>query len=165
MRRRAVIVGASALALLATYPARAQTAITPDSQAGVTTGTTATTAGTTTIIDGGRRIGDNLFHSFTGFSLGAGDSAIWERSGGDGGSIANIINRVTGGAVSTIDGTITSQGLDRANFFFINPAGIVFGANASVAVPNAAYFSTANALRFADGGTFGVTTPGGSTFS
>ncbi|OYY77370.1 MAG: hypothetical protein B7Y43_10855 [Sphingomonas sp. 28-62-20] len=159
------MVGASALALLAAHPVRAQTAITPDSQPGVGTGTTATTAGTITAIDGGRRVGDNLFHSFTSFSLGTGDSAVWVRSGGDGGSIANVINRVTGGTISTIDGTIATQGLDRANFFFINPAGIIFGTNASVAVPNAAYFSTANTLRFADGGVFGVTTPSGSTFS
>ncbi|MBX9796954.1 filamentous hemagglutinin N-terminal domain-containing protein [Sphingomonas sp.] len=165
MRRRAIMAGASALAMLTAQPATAQTAITPDGQPGVSTGTTATTTGTTTLIDGGRRVGDNLFHSFTGFSLGSGDSAVWVRSAGDGGSVANIINRVTGGTISTIDGRITTQGLDRANFFFINPAGIIFGANASVAVPNAAYFSTANTLRFADGGVFGVTTPGGSTFS
>ncbi|MBX9860846.1 MAG: filamentous hemagglutinin N-terminal domain-containing protein [Sphingomonas sp.] len=159
------LMGGAALALLAVSPARAQTAIAPDTQPAVTTGTTATTTGTTTVIDGGRRVGDNLFHSFTAFSLGTGDTALWIRSGGDGATIANVINRVTGGTVSTIDGRIATQGLDRANFFFINPAGLVFGANASVDVPNAAYFSTANTLRFADGGVFGVTTPGGSTFS
>lgn len=145
--------------------AAAQTVITPDTAPPVTTGTTATRAGTTTVIDGGQRVGDNLFHSFTSFSLGTGETAQWVRSGGDGGTIANIINRVTGGTISTIDGRLTTQGLDRANFFFINPAGIVFGANASVAVPNAAYFSTASVLRFGDGGVFGVTTPNGSAFS
>lgn len=165
MRHGAILAGVSALAMLAVQPARAQTAITPDTQPGVSTGTTATTTGTTTVIDGGRRVGDNLFHSFNGFSLGTGDSAVWVRSGGDGGSIANVISRVTGGTISTIDGTITTQGLGRANFFFINPAGIIFGSNASVSVPNAAYFSTANTLRFGDGGVFAVTTPTGSIFS
>lgn len=165
MTRLATLMSGAALALLMASPARGQTVIAPDTQTAVTTGTTATANGTTTVIDGGRRVGDNLFHSFTAFSLGTGDTALWVRSGGDGGTIANVINRVTGGAVSTIDGRIATQGLDRANFFFINPAGLIFGANASVDVPNAAYFSTANVLRFADGGVFGVTTPGGSTFS
>ncbi|OYY89918.1 MAG: hypothetical protein B7Y45_10175 [Sphingomonas sp. 28-66-16] len=165
MRHAAIGMGAGALVLLSAIPAGAQTAITPDAPPALTTGTTATTTGTTTVIDGGRRVGDNLFHSFARFSLGTGDTALWVRSGGDGGSIANVINRITGGSISTIDGTIATQGLDRANFFFINPAGIIFGANASVAVPNAAYFSTASSLRFADGGVFGVTTPGGSSFS
>lgn len=165
MTRYAMLMSAAALVLLAASPAGAQSAITPDTQPAVTTGTTATTTGATTVIDGGRRIGDNLFHSFTAFSLGAGETALWVRSGGDGATIANVINRVTGGGVSTIDGRIVTQGLDRANFFFINPAGLIFGANASVDVPNAAYFSTANTLRFADGGVFGVSTPGGSTFS
>lgn len=165
--RRGALQAGVALAALALIhlPAGAQTTIVPDTAASATTATTATPAGNTTIIDGGRRVGDNLFHSFTTFSLGAGDVASWERGAGDGATIANVINRVTGGAASMIDGRIETVGLERANFYFINPAGIVFGANASVAVPNAAYFSTANALRFADGGVFGVSTPTGSVFS
>lgn len=165
MKRYLLLAGATLCAAALPAPANAQTVIAPDNAAPVTTGTTATRTGTTTTIDGGRRVGNNLFHSFTSFSLGTGDTAQWVRSGGDGGTIANIINRITGGSISTIDGRIATQGFDRANFFFINPAGIIFGANASVAVPNAAYFSTANALRFDDGAVFGVTTPNGSAFS
>jgi filamentous hemagglutinin family protein len=146
-------------------PALAQTAIVPDTAAAATTGTTATPLGTTTVIDGGTRVGDNLFHSFTSFSLATGDLALWTRAANDGASIAHIVNRVTGGTVSTIDGTLATQGMPNASFWFINPAGIVFGANASVAVPNAAHFSTAGVLRLADGGSFAVATPGGSVLS
>lgn len=155
----------AALALGCATPALAQTMIVPDIAAAATTGTTATPLGTTTVIDGGTRVGNNLFHSFNSFSLATGDFALWARAANDGASIAHIVNRVTGGTVSTIDGTLATQGMPNASFWFINPAGIVFGANAQVAVPNAAHFSTAGALRFADGATFAVTTPGGSVLS
>ncbi|UVO54398.1 filamentous hemagglutinin N-terminal domain-containing protein [Sphingomonas sp. SUN039] len=146
-------------------PTLAQTAIVPDTAAAATTGTTATPLGTTTVIDGGTRVGNNLFHSFTNFSLATGDLALWTRAANDGASIAHIVNRVTGGAASTIDGALATQGMPNASFWFVNPAGIVFGANASVAVPNAAHFSTAGVLRLADGGSFAVATPGGSVLS
>ncbi len=155
----------TALALGCAAPAYAQTVIVPDTAAAATMETTATPVGTTTVIDGGTRVGNNLFHSFNGFSLATGDLALWTRAANDGASIAHIVNRVTGGAASTIDGTLATQDMPNAQFWFINPAGIVFGANASVAVPNAAHFSTAGALRFADGATFAVTTPGGSVLS
>lgn len=165
MKRATVGLGTCAWLLFSALPAAAQTQIVADTGPAITTGTTTERAGTTTLIDGGQRVGNNLFHSFATFSLGTGETALWFRAGGDGASIANIINRVTGGSVSMIDGTIASDDMGNANFFFINPAGVIFGSNASVAVPNAAHFSTAANLRFADGGVFGVTTPGGSVFS
>lgn len=165
MKQANIGFGTAALCLSCALPAAAQTQIVTDDAPTVMTDTTAERAGTTTTIDGGRRVGNNLFHSFATFSLGTGETALWLRAGGDGASIANIINRVTGGAASNIDGTFATDGMDGANFFFINPAGIIFGANASVDVPNAAHFSTADNLRFVDGGVFGVTTPGGSVFS
>jgi filamentous hemagglutinin family protein len=146
-------------------PAIAQTAIVPDTVAATTTGTTATTTGPVTVIDGGTRVGNNLFHSFNSFSLATGDLALWTRAANDGASIAHIVNRVTGGTASSIDGTLATQGMPNASFWFVNPAGIVFGANASVAVPNAAHFSTAGVLRLADGGSFAVLTPSGSVLS
>ncbi len=50
-------------------------------------------------------------------------------------------------------------------FWFVNPAGIVFGEGAAVNVPAAAHFSTASSLGFADGARFQIATPGGSTLS
>ncbi len=145
-------------------PAPVPTQITPDTGA-LGLGTSATRAGNVTTIDGGTRAGNNLFHSFSRFDLGQGDFARWVHSAGDPASIRNVVNRVTGGDPSDIFGTIDSTGLPNANFFFINPAGIVFGDGARIDVPASAHFSTAAALRFADGSSFTVTTPGGSSFS
>lgn len=141
------------------------TVIVADTAPDRATGTVATQQGRTTTIDGGTRIGPNLFHSFQAFSLGTGDVALWLRSANDGASIRNVVSRVTGGAASSIDGTIASQGLPNADFFFINPAGVAFGANARLSLPNAVHFSTADALTLADGGRFAATTPGGSTLT
>ena len=155
----------AALAIGGASPLIAQTAITVDISAAASTGTIAIDHGQVTVIDGGRRMGNNLFHSFAAFSLAAGQTALWTRAANDGASIANIVNRVTGGEASFIDGTLATDGMPNASFWFLNPAGIVFGADAAVAVPNAAHFSTAGFLRFADGATFSAITPGGSTFS
>lgn len=141
------------------------TAITPDTAPGRGLGTTVGQAGRAFTIDGGTRAGANLFHSFAGFDLGAGDTARWTRAAGDGAEIGNVVNRVTGGTASHISGVLDSTALPNASFYFVNPAGIVFGAGAQVNVPSAAYFSTAAELRFADGATFAVATPGGSTLS
>gem|GEM_PF-6811087 len=78
--------------------------------------------------DYGQRSGDNLFHSFGDFGLSSVEGAafIGHSSSVYDPSIANIISRVTGGSVSSIDGWIDSASyLPNANFFFINPNGIV----------------------------------------
>ncbi len=152
---------------LAAWPLAAgaqTTAVLPDAGA-LSMGTTAVRSGGVITIDGGTLAGSNLFHSFAQFSLAAGDTAQWVRSAGGGASISNVINRVTGGQVSQIAGTLDSTALPNASFYFINPAGIVFSASAHVNVPAAAYFSTANELRFADATKFAIATPAGSTLS
>ncbi len=165
------LIAALAAAACWQAPALAQNApapsptIVPDTAPDRATATTALQANGVTTIDGGTRIGANLFHSFQAFSLGTGELAVWLRSANDGATIRNVVSRVTGGAPSAIDGTLTSQGLPNADFFFINPAGIAFGANAQVLVPNAVHFSTADALNLADGGRFAATTPGGSVLT
>ncbi|MBL8556761.1 MAG: filamentous hemagglutinin N-terminal domain-containing protein [Phenylobacterium sp.] len=153
--------------VLAGWPMAAlgQTAISPDVAAGRGLGTTVGQAGTVYTVDGGTRAGNNLFHSFGRFDLGAGDTARWVRAAGDGATIANVVNRVTGGTPSTIAGTLDSTALPNAAFWFVNPAGIVFGAGAVVNVPSAAHFSTSAELRFADGARFSAATPSGSTLS
>ena len=163
--RHALFLAASACWTVPASAQSAATAIVPDTAPDRTTATMTAQAGTTTTIDGGTRVGTNLFHSFQTFSLGTGDAALWLRSAGDGAAIRTVVSRVTGGAPSAIDGTLATQGLPNADFFFINPAGIAFGANAQVAVPNAVHFSTADSLGFADGARFAATTPGGSTLT
>src|SRR6516225_11587846 len=73
--------------------------------------------------------GNNLFQSFSQFNLVAGDVATFSGPA----NIQNILSRVTGGSPSSIDGTIRSD-ISGANFFFINPSGVMFGPNAAVDV-------------------------------
>jgi filamentous hemagglutinin family protein len=110
--------------------------------------------------DLGRVQGNNLFHSFNQFNLYAGESASFS---GDA-TIANVISRVTGGNYSFIDGVLQST-IPDANLFFINPAGVLFGENASLDVDGSFFASTANALNFSDGATFHADTYSASTLS
>ncbi|MCP5086858.1 MAG: filamentous hemagglutinin N-terminal domain-containing protein [Rhodobacteraceae bacterium] len=108
----------------------------------------------------GSRADNNLFHSFQRFNIHTGESATF--TGAD--TITNVISRVTGGELSTIDGRLTSE-IGTADFYFINPAGVMFGANAQVSVPGSFYVSTANELRFTDGSAYSATHPESSTLS
>jgi filamentous hemagglutinin family protein len=103
----------------------------------------------------GKRVGQNLFHSFSSFDIVGGDSATFTGSNG----IRNVVSRVTGGNYSTIDGTLRST-IQGANLYFLNPWGVVFGPNASLDVKGSFHVSTADYLRFEDGAKF-YSTPNG----
>ncbi len=110
----------------------------------------------------GRLAGANLFHSFSAFSVGSGESATFTTSTP---GIANVISRVTGGSPSQIDGTLRLSAADGAPaLFFINPAGVAFGAGAQVDVPGAFHVGTADYVRFPDGRLY-ADPARGSTFS
>jgi filamentous hemagglutinin family protein len=97
----------------------------------------------------GKLAGGNLFHSFQTFNVGMGEYATFTT---DTPTISNVISRVTGGTPSTINGTIMlipAAGLPA--FYFINPAGVIFGAGAVVDVPGAFHVSTADYVVFPDG--------------
>jgi filamentous hemagglutinin family protein len=93
--------------------------------------------------------GNNLFYSFSQFDLKAGDVATFSGPA----NIQNILSRVTGGNPSSIDGTIRST-IAGANFYFINPSGVLIGPHASVDVTGSFAVSTANYLKLADGAKF-----------
>jgi filamentous hemagglutinin family protein len=96
--------------------------------------------------DVGKLENGNLFHSFGRFNINSTESATFSGSAG----IKNIISRVTGGQASTIDGVLRST-ISGANVFFLNPAGIIFGENASLDVQGSFHASTADYLKFKDG--------------
>lgn len=108
----------------------------------------------TFIITDGTQAGSNLFHSFRDFSVPTGGSATFLVPG----AVANIISRVTGANVSSIDGLVSLSG--KANLFLLNPNGISFGPNASIDISGSFFISTAEAIRFADGQIFSATNTG-----
>jgi len=163
--KRLSLWSATALATAQAANAQVATNITPDTAAATTLGTVVTHAGATHVVDGGTLKGTNLFHSFQNFDLGQGETAQWVYTAGDANSITNVVNRVTGGSPSSIFGMLDSTAIPNADFYFINPAGIVFGEGAQVNVPAAAHFSTASELHFADGKTMSIATPSGSILS
>jgi len=108
----------------------------------------------------GRQVGGNLFHSFGAFGLNNGERATFSGPA----TVNNVIGRVTGGAQSSIDGTVRST-IQGANLYLINPAGVVFGPNARVNVSGSFHASSADYLRFQDGARFQATNPDASTLS
>ena len=118
-----------------------------------TTNTTVNRSNNNFNILNGIQKGNNLFHSFKEFSIPNGGSATFQNPS----TIENIINRVTGGNISNIDGLIKASG--NANLFLINPAGIVFGENAKLDIGGSFFGSTAESVLFEDGFEFSAVNP------
>ncbi len=121
-----------------------------------TVGTTVTQSGNVLAITDGTRPGggENLFHSFGQFSIDAGDIASFNNNSGL--PTTNILSRVTGGTSSNINGMIRTINFPNANLFLINPAGMVFGPNATLNVNGSFHASTADYILMSDGGRFGA---------
>jgi filamentous hemagglutinin family protein len=117
--------------------------VTPDS-----TLKTTVTGGNNYTITNGNRVGNNLFHSFSEFSIPTNGSAFFDNAN----DIQNIFSRVTGGNLSNIDGLIQANG--SANLFLLNPSGIIFGANARLDIGGSFVGTTGNSIKFADGTEF-----------
>jgi filamentous hemagglutinin family protein len=139
-----------AVCAIAVWPQVVQAQIIPD-------GTLPTLVGSQNgldfAIEDGGRSGNNLFHSFSQFSLPTGGTAIFNNAA----DVQSIFSRVTGGTVSNIDGLVQAQG--SANLFLLNPSGIVFGPNAKLNIGGSFLGTTASRLKFADGMEFSAVNP------
>ena len=104
------------------------------------------------VIGGGDNVGGNLFHSFQIFNINSGQRVRFSNpfdTSNNASDAVNIFARVTGSQISNIDGILNVEG--GANFFLINPNGIIFGPDARLEVNGAFTASTADSFTF-DGG-------------
>ncbi|MEM1253460.1 MAG: filamentous hemagglutinin N-terminal domain-containing protein [Cyanobacteria bacterium P01_H01_bin.21] len=111
------------------------------------------------VIENGDRTGNNLFHSFSEFSIPTNGSAVFNNPT----DIETIFSRVTGPSLSDIDGLLQTMG--TTNLFLLNPNGIIFGPNVQLDVAGSFTASTTNSLIFADGTEFSATAPEPSLLS
>lgn len=108
----------------------------------------------------GSQSGANLFHSFGAFNVNTGESATF--AGPE--SVANVIGRVTGGSASNIDGRLSCS-IQDANLYLINPAGMMFGPNATLDVTGSFVATTADYVKLNDGGRFDAVNPSASVLT
>ncbi len=106
--------------------------------------------------------GNNLFHSFSQFKILTGEVATFTTTTA---TLKNIITRVTGGEPSSIHGNLIVNGAASPDFYFINPAGVVFGAKAEINVPAGFHVSTSQRLKFSDGFAWETNVPSASSLT
>jgi filamentous hemagglutinin family protein len=123
--------------------ALAQTAIVPTTDATSSTGTIVNYTDAQYDIQGGTVSGGNLFHRYERFGLAERETANFMTSA----DIQNVFNLIRGTEVSEIHGTLQLS-TGSANLFLINPAGVIFGATAQLAIPASLHVSTADGLLF-----------------
>ncbi len=149
--------GAIAGMMLAFYSTMTLAQVTGDGTLGtqVNGSAIAPCVGVCTITNGATR-GSNLFHSFQQFSLPNGDIADFQTTP----AIQNVIVRVTGVGqpfISNINGLIATS--NPANFFLLNPNGVVFGPGATLNIGGSFLATTASRVQFQDGTEFNTTDP------
>lgn len=140
--------------------ARAQ--ISPDSTLGIeqsiVTPNTPIAGELADLIEGGASRGTNLFHSFSAFNIDETQRVYFASPAG----IENILSRVTGSDLSTINGLLGTTGDSSANLVLMNPNGIVFGENSQLDVNGSFTATTAAEMQLGEFGLFSATDPASS---
>ena len=122
-------------------------------------GTLVSPSSQTFTITGGRQLQQNLFHSFSQFSILSGGKAIFDLSGNTG--VSTIFSRVTGSNSSNINGLIqTVNSSNPVSLFLMNPNGIVFGSNARLDIGGSFIGTTASGIQFENGTVFNTAKTG-----
>ncbi len=111
--------------------------------------------------EAGRRVGGNLFHSFTRFDLAAGESATFTGPA----AVTHILARVTGDGPSAIHGRLRTEGMPGADLLLINPHGILFGPDARLELGGSFATASADRVELVDGGHFQARFPGASVLT
>ncbi|MGL6283249.1 MAG: beta strand repeat-containing protein, partial [Microcoleaceae cyanobacterium] len=135
----------SSFPLLINPPLASAQSLSPITPTADNTGTIVHPQGDRWQIEGGSYNSDrtNLFHSFQRFNVPNGQTANFLATP----QLKNILGRVTGGEASFINGLIQVTG-GKANLFLMNPAGMIFGPNASLNIPAAFTATTATGIGF-----------------
>ena len=134
------------------YPIKSNAQIIPDGTLGPESSVIQSIDEFKDAIEGGAIRGENLFHSFTEFSIREGLESEFANPEG----IVNIFSRVTGNNISEILGTLSING--DANLFLMNPNGIVFGENAVIDINGSFMATTAESIEFNSGESFNAVT-------
>lgn len=122
-------------------------------------GTLVTPSSQTFTITGGRQLQQNLFHSFTDFSIPTGSKAVFDLIGNSG--VSSIFSRVTGTNISNIDGLIRAvNSSNPVSLFLMNPNGIISGPNARLDIGGSFVGTTASGIQFENGTVFNTATTG-----
>ena len=142
-------------ALAQALPVTGQSAPVPTSIVPTTTDTSAIRQSNQVDISGGQYSGGaapNVIHQFSEFNVGTEDVANFVVEP----SVANVVSLINAPQPSSIDGALKlTSSLDpnvasNANLVLVNPAGIVFGANASLDISADLTVTTASGLLFED---------------
>ncbi|MEO0768823.1 MAG: filamentous hemagglutinin N-terminal domain-containing protein, partial [Cyanobacteria bacterium J06649_4] len=107
------------------------------------------------VIIGGATRGENLFHSFSEFSIDSSERVFFFSPVG----IDTILSRITGSDISNINGVLGTAGESSATLILMNPNGVVFGENASLDVQGAFIVSTSNDIQLGEAGLFSASNP------
>jgi filamentous hemagglutinin family protein len=100
----------------------------------------------------GRLAGANLYHSFRTLNITANDVVTFTGPA----TVERVWARVTDGSPSTISGTLRCD-IAGADFYLLNPAGVIFTAGSKIDVTGTFVVSTAKFIRLADGRLFTAT--------